>query len=206
MNECEATGRTLDEAVEKALTSLGIKKENAVIEIKEEPNQGLLGLLGSKSARVVVKPEKGPEEYVKTYTEELIKHMGIEGQVIVNEDNQKIKVEIYGQDVGSLIGRRGKTLSDMQYLISVVIRRQFYELKKMIVLDVENYRERREKTLVQLAKSVAKKVKEEGIEKELEPMTPQERRVIHLALQDYPGVTTTSRGEEPSRKVVIVPR
>ncbi len=206
MNECEATGKTLNEAVEKALTSLGIKKENAVIEIKEEPNQGLLGLLGSKSARVVVKPEKGPEKYVKTYMEELLKHMGIDGQVIANEDNEKIKIEIYGQDVGSLIGRRGKTLSDMQYLISVVIRRQFSELKKMIVLDVENYRERREKTLAQLAKSVARKVKEEGKEKKLEPMTPQERRVIHLTLQDYPGVTTTSSGEEPYRKVVIVPR
>lgn len=206
MNECEATGKTVDEAVEKALTSLGIKRNNAVIEIKEEPNQGLLGLLGGKDARVVVKPDKTPGNYIKAYVEDLLGFMNIDGKVIVSEDEEKLKAEIFGQDVGSLIGRRGKTLSDLQYLVSIIVRRQFRELKKMIVLDVENYRERREKTLIQLAKSVARRVAEEGIEKALEPMNPQERRVIHLALQDYPGVTTTSSGEEPNRKVVIVPR
>ena len=206
MNECEATGKTVDEAVEKALTSLGIKRNNAVIDIKEEPNQGLLGLLGGKDARVVVKPDKTPGNYIKAYVEDLLGYMNIDGKVIVSEDEEKLKAEIFGQDVGSLIGRRGKTLSDLQYLVSIIVRRQFRELKKMIVLDVENYRERREKTLIQLAKSVARRVAEEGIEKALEPMNPQERRVIHLALQDYPGVTTTSSGEEPNRKVVIVPR
>ena len=206
MNECEATGKTLEEAVEKALTSLGIKRDNAVIEVKEEPNQGLLGLLGSKDARVVVKPEKTPDQYLKEYVKEMLSCMNIDGNVEVEEDEEKIKVEIYGDDVGSLIGKRGKTLSDIQYLISVILRRQFSGLRKMVVLDIENYRERREKTLVQLAKSVARKVKEEGREKALEPMTPQERRVIHLALQDYPGVTTSSNGEEPYRKVIIVPR
>lgn len=196
----------MDEAVEKALTSLGIKRNNAVIDIKEEPNQGLLGLLGGKDARVVVKPDKTPGNYIKAYVEDLLGFMNIDGKVIVSEDEEKLKAEIFGQDVGSLIGRRGKTLSDLQYLVSIIVRRQFRELKKMIVLDVENYRERREKTLIQLAKSVARRVAEEGIEKALEPMNPQERRVIHLALQDYPGVTTTSSGEEPNRKVVIVPR
>ena len=206
MNECEATGKTLDEAIEKAIASLGIKKDNAVIEIIEEPNQGLLGFLSSKSARVLVKAEKTPAQYAKTYFEDLLNYMNIKGEVIVNEDDEKLKLEVYGDDVGSLIGRRGKTLSDIQYLISVIVRRQFSELRKMIVLDVENYRERREKTLEQLAKSVARTVKEEGKERALEPMTPQERRIIHLALQDYPGVTTASSGEEPYRKVVIVPR
>ena len=206
MNECEATGKTLEEAVEKALTSLGIKRDNAVIEVKEEPNQGLLGLLVSKDARVVLKPEKTPDQYLKEYVKEMLSCMNIDGNVEVDEDEEKIKVEIYGDDVGSLIGKRGKTLSDIQYLISVILRRQFSGLRKMVVLDIENYRERREKTLVQLAKSVARKVKEEGREKALEPMTPQERRVIHLALQDYPGVTTSSNGEEPYRKVIIVPR
>ncbi len=206
MSEIEATGKTVDEAVDKALASLGIKKDNAVIEVKEEPNQGLLGLLGSKDARVLVKPEKTPEDYVKKYVEDMLSYMNIDGKVIVEEDEEKVKVSVYGEDVGSLIGRRGKTLSDIQYLVGVILRRQFLGLNKMIVLDVENYRERREKTLVQLAKSVARRVKEEGTEKALEPMTPQERRVIHLALQNYSGITTVSSGEEPYRKVVIVPR
>lgn len=206
MNECEATGKTVDEAVEKALTALGIKRNNAVVDVKEEPNQGLLGILGGKDARVVVKLQKTPGDYVKDYLEDLLRFMNIEGRVMVSEDEEKLKAEIFGQDVGSLIGRRGKTLSDLQYLVSIIVRRQFRELKKMIVLDVENYRERREKTLIQLAKSVARRVSEEGLEKALEPMNPQERRVIHLALQDYPGVVTMSSGEEPNRKVVIVPR
>ncbi len=206
MIECEATGRTLEEAVDKALTSLGIKRDNAMIEVKEEPNQGFLGLIGGKSARVYVKMIKAPDEYIKTYLEELLGYMKIEGRVNVNEDNEKLEVGIYGQDVGNLIGRRGRTLSELQYLLSVIIRRQFSELKKMIILDVENYRARRDKTLIQLAKKVARNVENEGNEQALEPMTPQERRIIHIALQGYPGISTTSIGEEPYRKVVIVPR
>lgn len=206
MIECEATGRTLDEAVEKALIELGIKKDNALIEVKEEPNQGLLGLIGGKSARVVVRPVKGPCDYVESYLEDLLKNMNIRGKVVVSEDEEKLKADIFGQDVGALIGRRGKTLSDLQYLLNIIVRRQFSALKKMIVLDVEHYRDRREKTLIQLATSVARTVKAKGREQALEPMTPQERRVIHLALQNDPEVRTTSSGEEPYRKVVIVPR
>ncbi len=206
MKECEATGRTLEEAVDKALNSLGIKKDNALIEVKDEPNQGILGFLGGKSARVHVKMIKDPGEYIKAYLEEVLGYMKIEGRVIVEEDNEKLKVDIYGQDVGALIGRRGRTLSDLQYLLSIIVRKQFSGLKKMIVLDIENYRVRREKTLIQLAKNVARKVKDEGFEQVLEPMNPQERRIIHLALQDYPGISTASIGDEPYRKVVIVPR
>lgn len=206
MKEFEATGKTLDEAIEKAIRNLGITRENAEIEVKESPNQGILKLLGSKNARVMVKPKKSAETFIKDYLEELLTYMKIEGNIKAEEDDEKINIEIYGQDVGSLIGRRGKTLSDLQYLLSIIVRRQFSGLGKMVVLDVENYRERREKTLIQLAKSMARKVKEENVEKTLEPMNPQERRIIHLALQDYPDITTISNGEEPNRKVVIVPR
>lgn len=206
MKESEATGKTLDEAINTAIKNLGIKRDNAEIEVKESPSQGILGLLGTKDARVLVRPKKSPEKFIKEYVEELLRHMGIHGNVQTDEDDEKLNIEIYGKDVGSLIGKRGKTLGDLQYLISVIVRRQFAELNKMVVLDVENYRERREKTLIQLAKSIARKVKDENIEKSLEPMTPQERRIIHIALQDYPGITTLSSGEEPNRKVVIVPR
>jgi spoIIIJ-associated protein len=113
---------------------------------------------------------------------------------------------ILGEDVGILIGRRGRTLSDLQYLMNVIMRRQFTGLNKMTVIDIEHYREKREKTLTQLAKNVARKVSEDGYEQSLEPMTPQERRIIHIALQEYPGVTTYSAGQEPYRKVIIAPR
>lgn len=206
MSGCEATGRTYEEAVEKALTSLGIKKHNAKIEVIDEPSQGILGLIGNKNARVSVALKYEPEEYLENYLQELINHMQIDGRVTVKADEEKIEAAVFGDDVGVLIGRRGKTLSDMQYLLNVVMRRQFSALNKMVVLDVENYRARREKTLTQLAQSVARKVSRDGYEQALEPMNPQERRIIHMALQEFPDVTTYSSGEEPYRKVIVAPR
>jgi spoIIIJ-associated protein len=206
MSGCEATGRTYEEAVEKALTSLGIKKNNATIEVIDVPSQGILGLIGNKNARVSVTLKYEPEEYLENYLQELINYMKIDGRVTVKADEEKIDAAVFGDDVGVLIGRRGKTLSDMQYLLNVVIRRQFATLNKMVVLDVENYRARREKTLTQLAQSIARKVSRDGYEQALEPMNPQERRIIHLALQEFPDVTTYSSGEEPYRKVIVAPR
>lgn len=205
MKEYEATGRTLDEAVETALETLGIKKDNAEIEVLDKPAQGILGIIGTKSARVIVKPKMEPAEYLKSYLQELLKLMDIDGSVSVTEEEDKLEADISGKDVGVLIGRRGKTLGDLQYLGNVVMRRQYAGLNKMIVLDIENYRARREKTLIQLAKNVARKVSQEGREQALEPMTPQERRIIHLALHDTAGITTYSDGEEPYRKVIIAP-
>ncbi len=205
MSKFEATGRTLDEAIETALVSLGIRRDNADIEVLNEPNQGLLGIIGNKDARVIVKMKLEPAQYLQSYLQELLQYMNVEGSVVVGEDDEKLEAEVSGSDVGSLIGRRGKTLSDLQYLLNVIMRRQFAGLNKMIFLDVENYRSRREKTLTQLAKNVARKVIQEGREQALEPMSPQERRIIHLALHDLPDITTYSDGEEPYRKVVIAP-
>jgi len=205
MSKFEATGRTLDEAIETALISLGIKRDNADVEVLNEPNQGLLRIIGNKGARVIVKMKLEPAQYLQSYLQELLQYMNVEGSVVVGEDDEKLEAEVSGSDVGSLIGRRGKTLSDLQYLLNVIMRRQFAGLNKMIFLDVENYRSRREKTLTQLAKNVARKVIQEGREQALEPMSPQERRIIHLALHDLPDITTYSDGEEPYRKVVIAP-
>ncbi len=205
MIEYEAVGRTLEEAVGKALIELGIKRDNAVIDIKEEPSQGLLGLIGGKNARVIVKAENEPGDYIKILMGRILQEMNIEGSVNVEEDDEKVSVSIYGDDVGALIGRRGKTLSDTQYLLNVIMRRQFNKSNKIVLLDVENYRSRREKTLTQLAHNVAKRVRAEQQEKVLEPMTPQERRIVHIALQEFPGVTTHSSGDEPQRKVIIAP-
>lgn len=205
MKEYEASGKTVEEATALALEELGIRNDNASVEILEAPNQGILGILGNKNARVKVKMQYEPGEYLGNYLEELMEKMNIKASVEVQEDNDKLEAEIFGDDVGALIGRRGKSLSDLQYLINVIMRRQFAKLNKMVVLDIENYRSRREKTLTQLAKSVAKKVALEGEAQKLEPMTPQERRIIHLALHDYPGIKTYSDGEEPYRKVVVAP-
>ncbi len=206
MSGCEETGRTIAEAVEKAVAKLGIKPGNAKIEVIEEPAHGLLGIIGSRNAVVQVSPLREPAEYIKFFLATMLEHMRIEGNVTVDEDDDKIEAEIYGRDVGALIGRRGKTLGELQYLTNVAMKRQFGGQKKIVVIDVENYRARREKTLIQLARSVARRVGADGYEQALEPMNPQERRIIHLALQDYPGVYTCSDGEEPYRKVVISPK
>ncbi len=205
MIEHEVSGKTVEEATALALEELGIRSDNASIEVLEKPNQGILGILGNKNARVRVKMKYEPDQFLENYLEVLMKNMNIAATLKVSEDSEKLEADIFGEDVGALIGRRGKSLSDLQYLINVIMRRQFSKLNKMIVIDVENYRSRREKTLTQLARSVAKKVTQENFEQELEPMTPQERRIIHLALHDYPGIKTYSDGEEPYRKVVIKP-
>jgi spoIIIJ-associated protein len=206
MSEYEATGRTVDEAVESALSSLGIRRENAIISVIEEPSQGLLGILGNKQAKVLVKSATAPEDYLEKYLSELLEKMEIKGAVEVSSNEEKVEAMISGDDVGILIGRRGRTLSDLQYLINIIMRRQFSGLNKITVIDVEHYREKREKTLTQLAKNVARKVSADGYEQSLEPMNPQERRIIHIALQEHPEVTTRSDGQEPYRKGIITPR
>lgn len=206
MNPVIATGRTVDEAVEKALSSLGIKKDNAAVEVICEPSQGLFGFINPRSARVKVEPLLGPAEYLKDLLNSIAQSMGLTIKISVEVGEEKIEASISGKKVGILIGRRGKTLNDLQYLANTIMRRQFSQMGKMIIVDVESYRQRRENTLTRLAINIARRVELEGEEQPLEPMTPQERRIIHLALKDYPGVGTSSRGEEPYRKVVIAPR
>ncbi len=206
MSHLEMTGRTVEEAIEKALQELSVRRDNVEVTVIDEPVHGLLGIIGAKSARVKVTIIKDKVQYLRSLIEALLADMPLTGEVNVSESDSKIEVMINGDNVGVLIGRRGRTLSDFQYLINVIMRRQYGSIDKMIVVDVEGYRARREKTLVQLANSVAQKVLKDGFEQTLEPMNPQERRIIHMALQETPGVETYSAGKEPYRKVIIAPR
>lgn len=206
MNSVEATDRTVEGAVEKALSALGIREDNAVIEVISEPAQGLLSLISSRMARVKVKPRYEAAEYLDQFLNVIVERTGLKADILVQEDSSQIHASISGKKVGVLIGRRGKTLNDLQYLANTVMRRQFGQLKKMVIIDIENYRVRRERTLTQLARNIARRVASDGSEQVLEPMTPQERRIIHLALQDFAGVETYSKGDDPFRKVVITPR
>lgn len=205
MNSVEAVGRTVEEAVTLALEKLGISRDEAEIEVLEEPGKKLLGLLGGRQAKVRVTERHSPSKAVYQFLEEVVRSLGIEVTMSSREADGYLQVEIQGDALGVLIGRRGETLDALQYLANVVVTRHLGE-HPPILLDAGGYRKRREESLVRLAHKVSERVKRTGNRVALEPMAPYERRIIHMALQGEPGVYTFSEGDEPYRKVIVCVR
>lgn len=201
MKWVEKQAKTVEEAVEMALRELKIKKEQAEIEVLEEGNRGILGFL-SRAARVKVMVKDNPGEKAFEFVKGIAKHFNLEPKIRLQEENDTIKIDFEGKNVGVLIGKHGSTLDAIQYLTSLVANRGV-EKHKRIILDAENYRRKREEALEKLAKNMAKKVKETKKSIVLEPMLPNERRIIHTALQGDSMVNTRSIGEEPHRRVII---
>jgi spoIIIJ-associated protein len=201
----EKTGKTVEEAVEIALAELGIAREDAEIEVLEEGTKGLFGIIGTRAAKVRVRENKRPEKLISAFLDEVFEAMGIEADIDLSLNDDQYYVSFKGKDLGILIGRRGDTLDALQYLVSLAVNRQV-EKRVKIILDVEQYRRRREETLIRLAERLSDKVRRTRKNVVLEPMNPQERRVIHTALQDDASVFTFSQGNEPFRKVVISPK
>jgi spoIIIJ-associated protein len=198
------TGRTIQEAVQLAIQELNVDLNQVKIDILEEPEKGLLGLINNKPGKVKVTLRSTPADTVKEYLEKLVLNMGVSGKVTVTEEDQKvIRAEIKGPGMGVLIGRRGQTLDAIQYITGLVINKKYKDEYYRVIVDTENYRKKREETLVQLAKNVAHKAARIGKDIALEPMNPYERRIIHSALQEDNRVTTYSQGEDPYRKVII---
>lgn len=206
MKVVEAAGKTVEEAIQKALAEINLPIERVKVEILSEPSTGLFGLIGSRQARVRLKETISPELYMTEFLEGIITRMDIVGSVEVNREEQHIKMNVTGNRMGMLIGKRGQTLNALQYLLSVVYHKTFPGQDGRLLLDVENYRGKREETLRTLAHNLAKKAMRTNREVVLEPMTPHERRIIHTALQNHADVTTYSQGEDPYRKVVIIPK
>ncbi len=207
MKTLEVTAKTVEEALEEGIKELGVKKNNVRVEIINEPSQGLLKFLGSKNAKIKLTVLKEPEEYVKEFLEKLLHIIQLNGKVIVERENDgDLHFNISGKDLGLLIGKRGNTLNALQYLLNVILHRQFALIEGRVIVDIENYREKRKITLEQLAKNLASKVMRTKKEVVLEPMTPQERRIIHIALKNNKHVVTYSHGDDPHRKVIISPR
>jgi len=202
MKSIEISARTVDEAVKLAAQELDVSLEKIEIEVLEEPAKGFLGILGSRQARIRARVKEDKQDKAKRFLEEVTAHMGIKTTVQIEESDDYVRMTLSGGNLGSIIGRRGETLDALQYLANLVANKEGGERKK-IILDAEGYRKRREDTLRTLAKRLADKVKRSGQPVVLEPMNPQERRVIHTALQNDTRVQTLSEGEEPYRKVVI---
>ncbi len=200
----EYTGKTVEEALETALAELETTADKVVYEVVEEASTGFLGL-GKKPAVIrLQKKEIKPEEIAKTFIINVLGAMDIKAEVEVtnNEETETLEVQIVGDDMGILIGKRGQTLDSLQYLASLAVTKETGKYVK-VKLDTENYRERRKETLENLAKNIASRVKKYRKQVALEPMNPYERRIIHSALQNDKYVETFSEGEEPHRKVIV---
>ncbi|MFY9114174.1 MAG: RNA-binding cell elongation regulator Jag/EloR [Dethiobacteria bacterium] len=203
----EVTDKTVDGAIEKGLAELGIKRDNAEIEVLAEPGTGFLGgLLGSKTAKISIAAKQEPPAYAENVVNIVLATMGLKSRVHVEQtDDENIWIDVSGKNMGILIGRRGQTLNSLQYLINIIIRRQFEKFSGRVIVDAENYREERERSLIQLAQNVAYRAEKQHQAITLEPMNPQERRIIHISLKENPKISTCSTGEEPYRRVVISP-
>lgn len=203
MDWVEFTAKTVDDALTEALIQLGTTSDNVEWEVIEKESNGILGLF-SKPAKIKVRTKKTIQSVATNFLEKILKAMNIQAKidVEVDEEDGVVQINLSGDDMGILIGKRGQTLDSLQYLTSLVINKEsdnFFKVK----LDTENYRERRKETLENLAKNLAYKVKRTRKQVVLEPMNPYERRIIHSSLQNDKYVETHSEGEEPYRKVVI---
>lgn len=204
MMTVEATGKTVEEAVENGLQELGCKREDVEVKILEAPYKGLLGIIGSKDAKVQLTKlnQDNTEEETRLFLTDLFQAMNLEVEIDIEYDEDLMKIDLAGPNMGMVIGKRGQTLDAVQYLTSLVANKNRDKYIK-VFMDTENYREKREQTLVRLANKMAKTVKMTRKTMVLEPMNPYERRIIHATLQSDPRVQTYSEGEEPYRKVAI---
>ena len=207
----EFSAKTVDDAITAACQEYLVTSDKLDYEVVEEGSSGFLGI-GSKPAVIKAKvKEETPEtvkedicEVAKNFLKEVFNAMDMAVVVDVKYDEaeKNMDVDLSGDDMGVLIGKRGQTLDSIQYLLSLVINKNMENYIRVKV-DTENYRQRRKETLENLAKNIAYKVKRTKRPVSLEPMNPYERRIIHSALQNDKYVTTHSEGEEPFRRVVV---
>ena len=205
--ECiEVSAKTVNEAITEACRKLGVTSDKLDYEVIEEGSNGFLGI-GSKPAviKASVKITKlSLDEEAKKFLNEVFAAMNLTVVVDVKYDEaeKSMDIDLSGDEMGVLIGKRGQTLDSLQYLVSLVVNKESEDYIRVKV-DTENYRQRRKETLENLAKNIAYKVKRTKRSVSLEPMNPYERRIIHSALQNDKYVTTHSEGEEPFRRVVV---
>ena len=204
MNEwMEFTGKTVDDAVIEAGMKLGVSIDNMEYEVLEKESSGFLGL-NKKPAKIRAKVKEEEKDPAEAFLSKVFEAMGVKADITLNMDEAEntLNIEIVGEDMGVLIGKRGQTLDSLQYLVSLVVNKNSENYIK-VKLDTENYRERRKETLENLAKNIANKVRRTRHSVALEPMNPYERRIIHSILQSNKFVETHSEGEEPYRKVIV---
>ncbi|WP_096202885.1 RNA-binding cell elongation regulator Jag/EloR [Bacillus sp. FJAT-45350] len=205
MKKITASGKSIEEAVQKALVELNTTEDRVEINVLENPQKGFFGFIGSKPAVVEVQLKPDAVEIARQFLEETIEKMGVEASVSNVERNGSILFDIKGENIGALIGKRGQTLDSLQYLVNLVANR-YAEDYMRIQLDAENYRAKRKEALEQLAERLARKVLKTARPVKLEPMSAHDRKIIHATLQRKKDISTYSEGEEPRRRIVVSPK
>jgi spoIIIJ-associated protein len=230
----EIIAPSVEEAIARGAAELGLSEDDFEVEVLDEGGKGFLGLAARQArVRLTVRAMGGPaapaaepqraqepgaeeeDQAVRTSREivqELIQHMGVRARVVArwgeldpDSEIQPLLVDLHGDDLGILIGRRGETLAALQYITRLIVAKEL-DRQVAVVIDVEGYRARRERQLRRLARRMADQAIELNRTMVLEPMPASERRIIHLELRDHPGVSTESTGEGTQRKVTIIPR
>ena len=203
MDFVEFSAKTVDDAITEACQKLTVTSDKLEYEVVEEGSSGFLGI-GAKPAVIKARIKNSVADNAKEFLKEVFDAMNMVVVIDVkyDEENRNIDIELSGDEMGVLIGKRGQTLDSLQYLVSLVVNKDEDEYIRVKV-DTEDYRKRRKETLENLAKNIAYKVKRTKRPVSLEPMNPYERRIIHSALQNDKYVTTHSEGEEPFRRVVV---
>ena len=199
----EFSAKTKEDAITEACQYFTVSSDKLMIEVVDEGSNGFLGI-GAKPAIIKATVKGTVEDKAKDFLKDVLEAMDLEVVITVKYDEaeKNMEIELKGDDMGVLIGKRGQTLDSLQYLVSLVVNKESEEYIRVKV-DTEDYRNRRKATLEGLAKNISYKVKRTKRAVSLEPMNPYERRIIHSALQNDKYVTTHSEGDEPFRHVVV---
>jgi spoIIIJ-associated protein len=208
MEVIEITAGTVEQAIEKAEAQLGLSRDQFKVEVVREGRPGILGV-GGREAVIKVSSTTLPEEdavnHVTEILDKLLGLMGVQGKVEVLSAELPLALNVKGDDLGILIGRRGQTLVALEYVTKLIVVQRL-KTWLPLTIDVGGYKKHRRDSLEKLALYLAEQVKSRRRAVPMEPMPADERRIIHLALADHPDVRTESVGEGENRKVVVLPR
>ena len=207
MKILEIRSKSKEDAINQALDKLNVQLGDLKIEVLENPTKGFLGFLGAKDGlykfTVIEKEIEKEVDIAKSFIENILKNSNIDANLSVTQEGNVIKVDIKGQDASALIGRRGETLDSIQLLTGLALNKINKNSSMRVLVDIEDYRSKREESLIRYAHKVAREVSKTKKTKKLDYMNPYERRIIHSALQNNKYVSTYSEGTDPYRRLVI---
>ena len=200
----ELKSKTKAEAIQTALLQLGVEEKDIEVNVIQNPSKGFLGLIGAKDGIYEITVRKKEEiEIAKEFVENLLLKSKINAKVNATQEDNLIKISIEGKEATCLIGRRGETLDSVQFLTGLALNKINKDSHMRVLVDIENYRSKREQSLVRYARKVAREVAKTRRTKKLDYMNPYERRIVHSALQNDKYVITYSEGTDPYRRLVI---